>query len=484
MKREKPSAMQDILTKEQFNFFVKQGYNQIPLIKACNSQGIDILCFFERLKSEKKTLLETQKTFQEERYSFIGIDPVKTLLVKKKQVFVDGEILQEEPLQALRGLLDSWRAPCLDDFFSCPFWGGALGFFSYEASRLFEKSSILVKDDSQFYDFVFYVYDQVIVFDHDLNKMYLCVSGSKLSSVQGSMNCLEKLVGNLTRSCHKKSTIESSTKKNLNSQSNFTKKSYLRVIEKVKDYIRKGHTYQVNLSQRFTIETKKPSFQVYKKLAKINPVCFAAYMQVGEYEIVCGSPERLVKVQKNKVSTRPIAGTRRRGDFIEDQRFEKELGTDSKEKAEHDMLVDLARNDLGRICRIGSVKVKTYANIIKYTHVMHIESEVVGVLQSEIHPIDVIAAIFPGGTITGVPKIRTQEIIAEVEPHPRGIYTGSIGYIGFNKAMDFNIVIRSILFSKGKAYVHVGGGITYDCNAHREYQETLNKAHSQFKSLE
>ena len=237
------------------------------------------------------------------------------------------------------------------------------------------------------------------------------------------------------------------------------------------------------MSQRLSFDTTMDSFDVYKALRQINPVSFAAYMTIDDGVMVCGSPERLVKVQQQDILSRPIAGTRRRGSDGENQQFIKELQQDPKERAEHDMLVDLVRNDLGRVCEFGSVRVRSYADIIQYAHVMHLESDICGKLKKSARFIEVMAALFPGGTITGVPKIRTMEIISELEPDPRGLYTGSMGYINFNGDYDFNIVIRSLWFENKRVFAHVGGGITYDCDGKREYAETMNKARSQLQAL-
>jgi anthranilate/para-aminobenzoate synthase component I len=215
-----------------------------------------------------------------------------------------------------------------------------------------------------------------------------------------------------------------------------------------------------------------------------NPAPFAGFFPLPGAVLVCGSPERLVSIHAGgQVHTRPIAGTRRRGTPDEDLIFAEELNRDPKEQAEHGMLVDLARNDLGRVCKVGSVHVANLLSVVPYRYVMHLESDVVGEVRPGVRPMDVLGALFPGGAITGVPKRRTMEIIAELEPHPRGLYTGSLGYIGFAGEMDWNILIRSIVLKDGKAWVSVGGGITHRSMPAAEYKETLNKARPQLLSL-
>jgi anthranilate/para-aminobenzoate synthase component I len=266
-------------------------------------------------------------------------------------------------------------------------------------------------------------------------------------------------------------------------RSNFTQEDYLRAVERVREYIRAGDTYQVNLSQRLEVEPRLSALELYEVLSTVSPVHFASYLELDGFEVVSASPERLVRVEDGMALTRPIAGTRRKGTPEENARFVHELRTNEKERAEHAMLVDLERNDLGRVCAYGSVQVTKLMEITEYAHVIHIESEVVGRLAPGMEPLDVVAAVFPGGTITGVPKIRTMQIITELEPHARGLYTGSLGYVSFTGELDLNIVIRTVVLTGGRAHVQVGAGIVHDSEPRREYQETLHKARSLLLAL-
>lgn len=256
-------------------------------------------------------------------------------------------------------------------------------------------------------------------------------------------------------------------------------------VSRIQDYISKGDVFQVNLSVRQTRPIGVEAIDVYDQLRQLNPSPYMAFIHTPDYQIVSGSPELLVKKNGQEISTRPIAGTRSRGaDEAEDLRLAEELIQNEKERAEHVMLVDLERNDLGRVAEYGSVEVNEFMVIEKYSHVMHIVSNVRGVLAQGKSPYDVIDAVFPGGTITGAPKIRTMEIIEELEPVRRGLYTGSIGWIGFNGDMELNIVIRTMLVKDGKAHVQAGAGIVIDSNPKHEYKESLKKAMALWKAKE
>ena len=267
-------------------------------------------------------------------------------------------------------------------------------------------------------------------------------------------------------------------------KSNFEKKEYLESIRKIKDYIRQGDIYQANLTQRFNGKTNISSYELYKKLRTISPAPFAAFLNFKEHQILSNSPERFIKCINNKIETRPIKGTRPRGkNKEEDLKLQGELRNSEKDKAELLMIVDLERNDIGRVSKIGSVKVPELFVIEPYANVSHLVATVTGELEESLDCIDVIKATFPGGSITGAPKIRAMEIIDELEPTQRNVYTGSIGYIGFNGDMDLNIAIRTLIKSNENIYFQVGGGITWDSNPEDEYQETLDKAKSIVNAL-
>jgi para-aminobenzoate synthetase component 1 len=260
---------------------------------------------------------------------------------------------------------------------------------------------------------------------------------------------------------------------------------FMGAVDQIQRYISQGDVFQVNLSVRQTRPLWAAPLDVYRKLREFNPSPYMSYYHTEEFQLVCGSPELLVKKKGREVSTRPIAGTRSRGrDDLEDAKLAAELIDNEKERAEHVMLVDLERNDLGRVCQYGSVEVDEFMVIEKYSHVMHIVSNVKGELTPERDWQDVIHAVFPGGTITGAPKVRTMEIIEELEPVRRGPYTGSLGWIGFNGDMDMNIIIRTMLAKEGKAHIQAGAGIVIDSNPQNEYKESLKKALALWRAKE
>jgi para-aminobenzoate synthetase component 1 len=268
-------------------------------------------------------------------------------------------------------------------------------------------------------------------------------------------------------------------------KSNFTPEEYIKAVNRVRGYIAAGDVFQVNLSQRFEADLKIPPYELYKRLRAVNPAPFASYLNFPGVVIVSTSPERFLKVQGDLVETRPIKGTRPRGrDPVEDERLAHELTHSIKDRAENMMIVDLERNDLGRVCHYGTVKVTELATLETFPTVFHLTSTVVGRLRRGKSNIDLLKATFPGGSITGAPKVRAMEIIDEMEPTKRSVYTGSIGYLGFNEDMDINIVIRTFLIKEGKAYFQVGGGIIYDSDPEAEYMETLDKARALIRALQ
>ncbi|MDD5382721.1 MAG: anthranilate synthase component I family protein [Candidatus Margulisbacteria bacterium] len=374
-----------------------------------------------------------------ERYSFIGIDPV--------EVITDFAALQKADLKH-----------------------GAFGFFSYDFGREIEKLPDLAKDDLGLPRLMFVVPKTLVVFDH-LKQEVEVFSDAPASIVDrlSSWHCRSSQGWDGKHSQppnHNPNTF----------LSNFTKEEFETIVRQAKEYIAAGDIYQVNLSQRFQAEIKDPPFEIYKRLRAINPSPFASYFDFGEIKLISSSPERLVKLENGIAETRPIAGTRPITAAPE------ELLLDPKERAEHIMLVDLERNDLGKVCEYGSVHVDENMITEKYSHVIHIVSNVKGKLRKDRNQFDLIRAMFPGGTITGCPKIRSMEIIEELEPVKRGPYTGSIGYIMRDK-MDLNITIRTIVVKNKTAYIQAGAGIVDDSLPEREYHETWHKARAMLEAI-
>ncbi|PTL79282.1 anthranilate synthase component I family protein [Vitiosangium sp. GDMCC 1.1324] len=470
-------------SRERFEALVAQGYDQVPLFRTVELRDLKPLELLRALPPGHRFLLESTRTSSEGRYSFVGARPFLTFRARGGRCEVNGEPSPGTPLATLRELLNRWRGIRLPGM---PlFCGGAVGFFAYEAAHYFETLPRHPNDDLGLPDIALDFVDTFVAVDHQEGRALVVATGSDYDDCERRVTELERLVRDVDARGPTAPAwrLADEQKPDVTWRSNFTQEDYLRAVERVREYIRAGDTYQVNLSQRLEVEPKLHALELYEALSTISPVHFASYLEVDGFEVVSASPERLVRVEDGQAITRPIAGTRRKGTPEENARFVHELRTNEKERAEHAMLVDLERNDLGRVCAYGSVQVAKLMEIIEYAHVIHIESEVVGRLAPGVEPLDVVAAVFPGGTITGVPKIRTMQLITELEPHARGLYTGSLGYVSFTGELDLNIVIRTLVMKGGRAHVQVGAGIVHDSEPRREYQETLHKARSLLLAL-
>lgn len=413
------------------------------------------------------------------RYSIAGLHPFAIIIGKDGKLTIqmnDSETTEEgNPIELFEKWMKKYRA--LTDPYLPDFQGGAIGFISYDSVRYFESLPQIAKDDLQIPDIYFLVFNDVVVFDHQKNELWLITYYSDENEKEDACDRLEVLRDLWLKGDQiniKYSTVfEQHSKEPIS----FMEEPFKKAVEKVQDYIAQGDVFQVNLSVRKAQPLKVHPFMIYKTLREINPSPYMGYIHTPEFQIVSGSPELLIKRKGTQLNTRPIAGTRSRGtNHEEDLRLAQELINNEKERAEHVMLVDLERNDLGRVCQYGTVKVNEFMVIEKYSHVMHIVSNVQGELQDGKGFMDIIRAVFPGGTITGAPKVRTMEIIEELEPTRRGIYTGSIGWLGFNEDLEFNIVIRTLLAKNGWGYVQAGAGIVIDSVPEFEYKESLKKA--------
>ena len=342
-----------------------------------------------------------------------------------------------------------------------PFTGGAIGYISYDTVRTWERIGNCAEKDIDVPDIYFLFYSKIIVFDHLLGKIFLINE-----DLEDSLHLPEKILST-TRF---RPTI--------------SKEVFEDMVVKAKEYIAAGDIYQVNLSQRLEAEIDGSGWELYKRLYTINPSPFAGYMDLNGIELISCSPERLLKLEGNILQTRPIAGTYPRGRTKpEDRDLAYKLLLHPKERAEHIMLVDLERNDLGRVCEYGSVNASELMTVESYSHVHHIVSNIIGRLRNGVGQIEILQAMFPGGTITGCPKIRSMQIIDELEPVRRNVYTGSMGYLGYNGNMDLNIIIRTILKMGPKLYLQAGAGIVADSVPEREYNETLYKAGALIEAL-
>ena len=370
------------------------------------------------------------------------------------------------------------------------FWGGWVGFVGYEASSLFED--IALKSSQSIPDLSFMEAERLFVYDHKSQKLKFILSEeykTKDSDYEDFSWEIKRVWKDVQRAIEKISLSPvTKTEKSFSSTplKAFSNKSeYLKKVDQAKAYICEGDIYQANISQKFETPFDKDPLALYQKLRKVNPSPFSGFLKFDDLSLVSSSPERLIKVSGDIIESRPIAGTRPRSSIAEkDEALTAELLLNDKERAEHLMLVDLERNDLGRLCKAGTVKVTDFMLLEKYSHVSHIVSNISGCLLPDRSVFEILKAVFPGGTITGCPKIRCMEIINELEPVQRGPYSGSFGYIGYAPYMDLNIIIRSIIITNGNASFHVGAGIVADSEPEKEYQETLDKAAAMVEALE
>lgn len=420
------------------------------------------------------------------RYDIIGLDPWAVLEGKGEVLSIEHD---DEKVLIMGPLLDSmkeWMSNYItvaDD--SLPdFQGGAIGFFSYDLIRQIEEIPNISEDDLDTYDLYFLLFNDVFVYDQIQERFWIITH-----YLDGQEEVAKKRLVELERIWFSPVNERIWDCKNVEKlddwKTSFSEESFKGAVRKIQDYIANGDVFQVNLSVRQEKKLQTEPLHIYEKLRQINPSPYMCYFETPEIQLVSGSPELLVKKQGTDISTRPIAGTRSRGKSEEeDYQLAKALIENEKEKAEHVMLVDLERNDLGKVSQYGTVEVNELMVIEKYSHVMHIVSNVKGKLDPKYDVYDVIRAAFPGGTITGAPKIRTMEIIEELEPVRRGVYTGSIGWIGYNGNMELNITIRTLLARDGCAYVQAGAGIVIDSNPEAEYKESLKKAKALWRAKE
>jgi len=427
-------------------------------------------------------------------FSFIGLEPFLVFKSKKDRVTLEWptktQRFRANPFLALKDLFARFKINSRDLPF--PFTGGGVGYFSYDLKDFNERLPGRATDDINIPDCIFCFYDIVLAFDHSLGEFFAISTGfpekgkRRSRRQEARLLRLKARIASANRRCEEPNAPEAhqpwaeapkQSHIEINFESNFTKDSYIRAVEKAKEHIVAGDIYQVNLSHRFKVALDSDPFDIYKILRTINPAPFACYLNFGGVKIASASPERFLKKEGRRIETRPIKGTRPRGgNPSEDARLKKELILSAKDRAENLMIIDLERNDLGRICEYGSVNVSKFMACEKYATVFHLVSTVRGKLGENVSAVDCLINCFPGGSITGAPKIRSMEIIEELEPIKRSIYTGSIGYIGFDGNMDTSIAIRTFVIKGKEAYFQVGAGIVYDSDPEKEYEETLDKA--------
>ncbi len=428
------------------------------------------------------------------RYSFLGGDPYRIVTAREDLVETweagGSSTWRGDPFDYLRGVWARSAVMRLRGF--PPFLGGAVGCMGYGLSRRHHRTGTGFRR-SEFPDVYWLFVDLVVVFDHMEHTLVLafCPPGERFraeSRTRLLAEGRERLAALAARIETSPSALGRGVPAPLPpipASPCMSRADYCEMVERAKTYIAAGDIFQANLAQRFTAAWgEHDAFELYRRLRAINPAPFAAYLDLGDTQVVSSSPERLVRLSGREADTRPIAGTRPRGrTAVQDASLTMELLLNSKERAEHVMLVDLERNDLGRVCEHGSVKVDEFMGTERYSHVIHIVSNVRGLLHYGATGFDLLDAVFPGGTVTGVPKIRCLEIIEELEPSPRGLYTGAIGYCSWSGDMDWNIVIRTLEVHRNEVSLHAGAGIVADSEPEREYSETLYKAQALFDAL-
>ena len=457
----------------------------IPLIEEIKNQKIPPHILFNNIEQYPYSFLLDSAISHEKfgRYSILGCEPFLVFKSKGDSITLewnDGryESLKASPFLTLKSLFKRFIVKNIDG--SLPFICGGVGYFAYDMKDFIERLPDIAIDDMQVPDCVIGFYDTALVHDNSNNKIYLAsveFPGIKTSPAKDKI-----LKSIFARNFKKRKSLSSSGPIGL--RSNFSKAGYINTINRAKEYIRSGDIYQVNLSQRFEAGFNTNAYDLFLRLRDSSPAPFASYLNFKDCIIASSSPERFLMKKGDYIETRPIKGTRPRSkDAFIDSINKKELLASQKDRAEHVMIVDLERNDLGRICEYGSVRPAEFITLEKYSTVFHLVSTVSGKLKKDIDAIDCLLAAFPGGSITGAPKIRSMEIIEELEPVKRSIYTGAIGYISFDGNMDTSIVIRTIIVKGRKAYFQVGGGIVADSDPESEYEETLDKAEGFMRAM-
>lgn len=473
-------------------------HNIIPVSMVVYADMETPISIFKRFEDSKYCfLLESVEGGEKwARYSFVGRNPF--LIVKSQgertEIFDKNgsmEIKEGNPLNIIKELMESFKGASIPNL--PRFNGGAVGFFGYDLVRYSESLPNVPEDDLKLPESHFMFMDELLVFDHLKQKIHIIVNMHIKENVEraynGAIARLKEIYREIITTRWK---IEDRFKPDIDKQvrqlsfkSSITKEKFCENVEKAKRYIKNGDIFQVVLSQRLEVETEQKPFNVYRVLRVLNPSPYMYYLKFDDYFLTGSSPEMLVRVEEDNVETCPIAGTRKRGATKEeDKELEKDLLADEKETAEHMMLVDLGRNDIGRVSQFGSVEVKDLMHIERYSHVMHIASNVKGRLRVGKTAFDALVSVLPAGTLSGAPKIRAMEIIDELETTKRGTYGGAIGYLSFNGNLDSCITIRTILFKGNKAYVQSGAGIVADSVPEKEYEETINKAMALLKALE
>jgi anthranilate synthase component 1 len=480
----------------EFCDLAQQG-NLVPVYQELLMDMETPLSFFKQLERDRYAFLLESVEGSERwaRYSFLGTQPFRVFKSRSRQIEITEEgnkktFVSKEPLKVLQALLEDYRPVSVPGI--PPFFGGALGYVAYEAVEQFHQITNAKRDPVGMPE-VFFIFVQTLIAFDNLKHTIKIIDNVRLNNKTDLRTAYDqaaariaKVVASLQkkpRGIEARDVSQSAGARKF--RSNLTQAAFQEVVEKAKDYIKAGDIIQAVLCQRLETETAADPFEVYRALRFINPSPYMYYLELEDLRVIGSSPETMVRLTGDTIELRPIAGTRRRGATpTEEKELEAELLADPKERAEHIMLVDLGRNDVGRVAEIGSVEVNELMAIERYSHVIHIVSNIRGKLAAGKTPFDLFVSAFPAGTVSGAPKIRAMQIIAELEPEKRGLYAGAIGYFSFNGNVDTCIVIRTIVMKGKKVYINAGAGIVADSDPETEYQETLNKAGAMLKAVE
>lgn len=478
--------------------------NVIPVYKEINADLDTPVSAFLKLKKDDYAFLLESVEGQEKiaRYSFLGTKPALIFRSKGKNIRIEYPQAKKirrfqtatDPIEEIKKIMQGYRAV---EIKGLPrFYGGLVGYIGYDMVRFFEDIPDKNPDDLKFPDSVFILTDKILIFDH-LNHNIKIVTNAilppgkknlsksiKTRIYHNAIKCIEEIHGDFNRPIAANAPEFGKPKRELNIRSNFKKLQFCDIVKKAKGYIKRGDIIQVVLSQRFKAKIKGGLLGIYRKLRSLNPSPYMFFLKLKDVVLIGASPEMLVRCEDSLVQTMPIAGTRPRGKTQkEDKELEEELLKNAKEKAEHLMLVDLGRNDLGRVCKLGKVEVGEFMKVEKYSHVMHLVSEVKGELDKKFDCYDALRACFPAGTVSGSPKIRAMEIVDELENVRRGPYAGCVGYFSFSNNLDTCITIRTIVVKDSTAYIQAGAGIVADSIAKNEYLESFNKAKALLEAI-
>lgn len=482
---------------EYFEHLCREGYNRIPLMREVLADLDTPLSIYLKLAHLPHSYLFESVQGGEKwgRYSIIGLPARTVLKVRGYAVTIEeaGEVVEQveatDPLAFIEAFQERFRVPDLDGL--PRFFGGLVGYFGYDTIRYIEPKlaqGLYKPDTIGAPDILLMLSNEVVVFDNLRGRLQIIVHAQPggLDVAQQRLDAIEaqlRLPLTAPQSLHRPASVNEA-----DFVSGFTEGGFKHAVHKAKEYIAAGDVMQVVLSQRMSIPFSAPSLDLYRALRGLNPSPYMFFLDLGDMQVVGSSPEILVRLEDDEVTVRPIAGTRRRGhDAAEDAAFEAELLADPKERAEHLMLIDLGRNDIGRVCKTGSVRLTEKMQIERYSHVMHIVSNVTGQLRIGLSAMDVLRATFPAGTVSGAPKVRAMEIIDELEPVKRGVYAGAVGYLGWGGAnggnMDTAIAIRTAVIKDGELHIQAGAGIVYDSIPDLEWKETMNKGRAVFRAV-